>query len=636
MRKPNRSWRMSNTQNRSGPSQAFKPVADRRLWKTIPLLAAFYGLVWLYLDPSARYYASAPVFYLEGDFLLPFLKRPGGPLEYVSAGLAQLDYYAWLGAGVFSLLVALLGLGSSLLIGEPKSQFRWAGAFPGFILLVLYGQYSPPVIELAGGVLLALALLCGWRVWTTSSSLVRQAIFPFLAVALFYATGPFPCLLFIGAGGLHETFGRRDLGTALAGWLLVLPWMVGVVICNVDLGAVVRRWGNVTSIVAVAGLYAFLPALMAWGAFRARLRPGAKVQSPNPRKHSTVAGRGIFRFTARRLSIAGAGLAVLAVAISALTFDTERRALIRIQSEANRENWSGVLAAAARLRNCPTPARLQINRALFHLGRLTSDLFAFPQRSGVDLLASLSDGLAVCVPLSDTLLELGQVNLAEHYAHEALEWRGERPELLWRLARINLVKERPAAARVFLKRLGRVPFHRARAERWLRSLDRDPTMAGEEEIVRLRSFRVTSDLVERHFSTEELLGQLLQSNRQNRMALEYLMAHFLLTHQAEQVAANLFRLDAAGYSSRPRHLSEALAASWVSGGGNLGEARGRQVDPETADRFQRFREALKLHGGPGVVIEPSFAQAFGETYWFYDLVGRSAPQTSRGFFPRRL
>jgi hypothetical protein len=74
---------------------------------------------------------------------------------------------------------------------------------------------------------------------------------------------------------------------------------------------------------------------------------------------------------------------------------------------------------------------------------------------------------------SETLLELGQVSEAERLAHEALELEGDRPDLLWVLAQINVLKDRPKAARIFLNALRQVPFQCERAETRPRELDRD-------------------------------------------------------------------------------------------------------------------------------------------------------------------
>jgi hypothetical protein len=311
---------------------------------------------------------------------------------------------------------------------------------------------------------------------------------------------------------------------------------------------------------------------------------------------------------------------VAAVAVFVGTFDGERRAERRIQAAAEWQDWQAVLAAGSSLRTLPTPARLQVNRALFHTGRLADDLFAFPQRRGANLLASLADGPDVCLPLCDTMLELGQVNLAEHYVQEAEETRGEHPAMLWRLAKINLVKERPRAARVFLNRLRAVPFHRAEAARWLASLDQDSSGALLDDLRRLRTVRVRVDTVERVFPTEPLLEQLLKTNPQNRMAAEYLEAFFLLTGQVEPAVENRRLLERGASRELPRTLVEAVLIFNRRPGNQPVALPGLPGDQAEARRFDRFLAGLRQTGDRSA-IERTLAREFGDTYWFYDLFG---------------
>jgi hypothetical protein len=381
-----------------------------------------------------------------------------------------------------------------------------------------------------------------------------------------------------------------------------------------DLQAIVRGWGGARSIAVVALLYAFFPTAVIGRALGANL-PWRGGSGGGRRPGESVAG-GRWTWAAR------VGLGVVAAAVFVGTFDGERRAWRRIQSAAEWQDWNTVLAAGASLRTLPAPARLQVNRALFHTGRLTDDLFAFPQRREADLLASLMDGLDVCLPLCDTLLELGQVNLAEHYAQEAEEIRGEHPAMLWRLAKINLVKERPRAARVFLNRLRSVPFHRAKAERWLASLDQEPGADSLDGIRQLRAVRVRADTVERVFPTEPLLGQLLKTNPQNRMAAEYLEAHFLLTGQLEPAVENRRLVERGASHELPRSVVEAVLVFNRRPGSQPVALPGLPGDRAVARQFDRFLEVLGQVADKSTA-ERTLAREFGDTYWLYDLVGRN-------------
>jgi hypothetical protein len=231
-------------------------------------------------------------------------------------------------------------------------------------------------------------------------------------------------------------------------------------------------------------------------------------------------------------------------------------------------------------------------------------------------MPALTRGLEACRPQSETFLELGQVNLAEHFAHEALEWEGERPDILRLLAHINILKDRPKAARIFLNVLGQVPFQRKWARKCLRDLEADPRLPDNPELGQVRSRMVSSDLPHSALPTESVLRQLLQANRRNQMAFEYLMAHYLLTFEVNQFVEELGRLDDFQYSRIPRHYEEALLL-YQKVNGREADLRGRQIRPETRERFRQFIEAM----GRKILESPEGRQAcardFGDTYWYY-------------------
>jgi hypothetical protein len=90
------------TPAKTGCRNSQRPLPFATSGLALGALGGCYILIWLHLEPSARYHASAPVFFLDYDFFRPCLRRPGGLLEYAGGFLAQLDYRPWLGALVFA------------------------------------------------------------------------------------------------------------------------------------------------------------------------------------------------------------------------------------------------------------------------------------------------------------------------------------------------------------------------------------------------------------------------------------------------------------------------------------------------------------------------------------------------------
>lgn len=586
-------------------------------------MALVLGLVaWLCLlflvRPALRYHASAPLFFFDLAHFQSLSLRPGGVLEYAGGYLAQWDARPVLGAAIGASLIALTCWGGLILtrgLGWRHPAPLWLG---GLALLVLEGQYDVPARRLELGAALAVWALVAWQACRRLDGWLRVALFWAIAAGLYLVAGAAPTLWFVAAGGVCEWAGHGGLGRPLFCWLAAGIVWAGTMLVEPATGGG-QGWGGPVAKTALGLLALWLPALplMAVRAVRSRRPQGPAVDRPAPAGLVAESSVGP-RTGGWRAWIWGAGLAVAAVGLLLATVDVRRQRLVQIDQAAQAGQWNGVLEVARKLElPIPPATRLAIHMALFQTGRLKAELFAFPQQRGQDFFPSMREAPEVCGLLGDALLELGQVNLAEHFAHEALELAGDRPHLLWQLARINVLLDRPQAACVFLRRLRHVPFHREQAEVRLRALEADPTLAGEADIARVRLVRVREDRAESALPTEALLRQLLRSNPRNRLAYECWMGQCLLAARPEVLFPSLATLDELGYWETPRYLEEALAM------GQSATAGGRQPSEDTLRRWREFQTALNQGGGATPDNRLRLAPRFGDTYWYFSVFGRS-------------
>jgi hypothetical protein len=305
----------------------------------------------------------------------------------------------------------------------------------------------------------------------------------------------------------------------------------------------------------------------------------------------------------------------LGAAAAFLSFDRDRKALLRIDYLVDQGEWHQVLEQAGRLRAYSAVAVYDINRALCHLDLLSGRMFSYPQRAAEIFLPS-PDAPANLKALSAVLLELGQVNIAEHLAQEALEIYGECPSLLQRLTLINVLKGRPEAARVYLGRLDRTLWHREWAQSVRQALAADPGLTADPQLAQIRASMADDDFVG-YFTPEALLLQALEKNRRNRMAFQYLVGHYLLTGQLERLAQSLARLDDLASvfppPGLPEHCEEAMLLYVANTRGEQGlvpamSIHGRQIRPAAVERFRQFRQ---------LDARQALERGYGSTYWYY-------------------
>lgn len=596
--------------------------------------ALFFLYVWLRIEPALEYQHSGPVFFLSHFFFRPFLNYPGGLLDYAAAFLAQLNFYNWLGALVFTAsggLIFLVGRGVLQRFSgvTPERASDLAPFAPLFLLLLLRERYDSVSLTVSTGLLLGLASAVGYLSLPVTRAGWRLVACWLGAALLFYLAGFWPCVLFVLLAALFDGLRRRRWLLALGGVLSTVTLPIGISgFPDAEPARILVPWGEAKSVALAAALYLFFPLASVVFALFPRPAPTAPSATPERRGISSAAQHRRWWQTVGTRRAGALALFCLGWTWVWLGLDGTRKGQAQIEYYTRRQEYDKALAVAAGLQPMDAASETSLHLALYHTGRLPQDLFSFTNQTVWELLPGLGAGLETCRAQSQTLLELGLVNDAEHLAHEALEWDGDRPDLLRRLAEVNVLKDRPNAARIFLNRLDQVPFQREWARTCLRDLEANPRLTDRSALAQIRSQMVTNDLAHEGLPATALLQHLLSCNPSNRMAFEYLMAEYLLAGEVDKVVEGLGQLDAFGYAGVPRHFEEATLLFQRLKGVQV-VLRGRQIRPETVQRFRQFSDAMNRRAYETAEGRRALARDFGDTFWYHYYASQTAArQTS--------
>lgn len=603
--------------------------------------AAFLYL-WLRVDPHLLYRAfgvvipEMPLFSGGRTFLRQSLAMPAGLVGYVSGFLSQWYYYSWAGALILVLVAALL---TELV----RRHLAFAGlprpalviSLPAIAVFLIANQYRHPLypaLTVSMGLLFSLVFEhLPWR-----RPVIRATIHSILTI-IGYA--------FMGAGGLYVFAALTTIYLVLVRrqwWASVFAIGIsGVVIwCGAEYVyfllprtafLVATPWWADMSVgltmlsrTLLIGLYVFVPALVllmragrfAWGRRKTLSRPrkGKKEQAENLALASVARIVALF-------------LPVVALAIGLpLTYDKSAADFVRIHAYARQGQWSQLLDFARRLPRgmANTAINHEINRALYHTGRLPYEMFSFPQNPHALLLThekrpSNLTGLQLC----ELFIELGNINTAEKMASELLAAEGHLGTVLEKLAQINLIKGQTGTARVYLNVLQKDPIYRDTAREMLDGLRQGFAPDRAAWIDRIRSCMPTDPYgVTYGGSVEQILTGLLEHNPHNKMAFEYLMACHLLTRQLDKVIANLGRLDDFDYDGIPTYYEEAILISHTM--------RRQPIDPAALGispaTYERCKSFLQISRSLQTVKQQEalnrLVREFGSSYFFYYGFGR--------------
>ena len=302
---------------------------------------------------------------------------------------------------------------------------------------------------------------------------------------------------------------------------------------------------------------------------------------------------------------------MLAGSIAFLSHDNKLKTTLEVESYALHEMWPEVLEAFHR-----HPDNLYIvhtvNRALYHTGRLPYDMFSYPQHPDALFITSKIHVKAFW-RRSHIYIDLGVMNLAESALVESLVDLGERPMILKRLALINMAKGNIGTARTYLGALSKTLFDTEWANYYLDRIESDPNLSTDKEIQRVRQLMMEAEYGFTTYVPEKILLELLQKNRQNRMAFEYLMAWYMLTKQLNKFVQNLDRLDDFDYPDIPRHYQEAILIYEAFTGKKV-DLKEQQISNRTLRRARIFGNIVNRFSSRNRM---QAAGDFGDTYFFY-------------------
>jgi hypothetical protein len=605
--------------------------------RTVVFFGLLFAYLWLWVQPAliadCGTITNFPAFYKGWSFFRQSVHQPGGFVQYVSAFASQLFHYSWAGAAVITLQAWAICAGTGYLLRKADLPgARLLRFVPAILMLVAYARYSYHLPLFMGA--LASVLFASLYVQAAGRARSDAGVFLGLSVIL-YVAGAAASLPFAALCAAYELRRRRWRQSGLYLSIgLVLPYLLGVLIYRISLVNAytdllpvswrVLGWATREKMVATVYVAYLFPIAGVLTAALWRILAGR-------RSASNKARAGFLARSFARPAVAWTlgTLVLLAVggATALVTPDGGQRALLKVHHYACRRMWPEVLTAA---RRCPASvyAVNAIDRALYHTGRLGTDLFLYAQQPEA-LLITGDDHVVMYWHAFDTLMDLGLVNLAEKNLTECLETFGEQPAILERLATVNMVKGRTEAARIYLGVLQKTLFHQDWASERLARLDVDPSLAGDSEIQRLRVRYFRPDSPAEFYDRETMLSALIapagivgpQSRSSaranpNRMALEYLMAWHLLKGNLGKVAQQAERLSDFGYTQIPPLWQEAVLI-YTYGTGKPVDLHGLAIDPELDRRFKNFSGIVKDHGNDRAGAVPALARDYRGSYFFY-------------------
>ncbi len=589
-----------------------RPLTSKAL---LPLsFFAFYFLsVYIIVNPVLIYHGGStitnfPVFFTTPHFLHQHLVYPAGPGQYIYALVAQFFNFNAAGALIITAQTWLIFIALTYISKKLNAPaLRHLSYLPPLIILFLYNHYTFHFAAF-NTIAVQLILFC---LYLKLPSKIKPVALIIASPIIYYILGP-SLLYLVLLCIIYELLISKNYINAIiyAAQAAIIPYIIGVIYCDISLtnsycDLLPFSWKTTSfsdrskMLNFVYLLYA-LPVAITFlaGIFSIIKKTSLKTKNKNP-----------FYKTATLV-------AILAIALTAtsLAYDKKQKTFFAIDYYSYHKNWQKVLDLAEKLPNNFFAVH-HATAALYHSGKLNDGLFKYTQHPDA-LLFSDNKTISTNLTVFDIYLDLGIINLAEHYLARNISRLGERDIFLQRLAWINMIKGNTETAKTFLTALSKTLFQKEWANKQLKAIKQDPSLANNKEILSARKNMLQKNVSMATITHKDFLTYLLEANPENKMAFDYLMAWYIITKSTDKFINCLDQLPDFGYKQLPTVYQFAILAHTYSTKKNV-NLQGYKIPQQTIQYAKQFYALMNQYTGNEQLQLKILNEKYGDTYLYY-------------------
>ncbi len=590
-----------------------------RIILTLIFFLFFFLYIRFIVNPVLIFQQQNPVFFLDTKFLYEYMSYPGGIIEYISAFLSQFTYYPLIGAFIFTFIAVVVSLLTKAMYRAFNNgqQPIFIQFVPVVLWLPIFGNYYAP-LALSIGPLFSLLFFILYSKLLHQSWAIRFCIYIILTSILYYVSaGPF--ILFVLLCAFVEFIVKKKyiLSVIYLPMVVILPYLAAKLFFLVSLKSAYTHllpfrddyYFGIFPII----LYLIFP-VIAWMNF---------VRYQFKWDHITKRPMVINRYTKqlgkKKNLLKLTMLIIFTILLIVIYNNPMEKNYQLVNYYARFGKWQEILNLVDRNMSNSKIIAFQTCRALYHTGQLPNRLFQYRFDDNPDFLLFSNDLSPLWPSLkSDLLFDLGHLNESQHWIFESVSGWGYTSYDLQKLALINLAKDEIEVARMCLNLLIKTILFKDWAEYYLQIIDSRIMLSNDAELYKIRNRMVRNEFIINYVNPELDLVAILDGGQPNKMAFDYLMAYYLITHQLDRFFYYYKRIYDY-YDNIPIHYSEALLLYlFLYSQENL-DLSGYRVSAETNRNFQGFLAVIDRHEGDLAAARLEIINQFDGSYWVYFL-----------------
>ncbi len=422
-----------------------------------------------------HYQEQFQLFLFDGNYVWDIVRHPGGMADLLGRFCTQFFLFAWVGAAVIAVLLSAVQL--------LMTRLTWWGWLYGltFVPSFLLWIFLLDENALMGGIwAVLLTLIALWGLSRLPKGWIRRILIIIAIPILYWMVGP------AWEGTHYHRYPTVVPVLLYAAWLsaIILPFLVSL-FCK-------RKTPPQVSIVhcQLSILFVFL------------------VMGSQVCKNSNLKAEKVMKYD----------------------FMARYQQWNRILETINAEKPNNQIGVTVQ------------NLALAMHGMLADHLFDYHQNGLLGLLPDVGTDATSPLPTAEAFYQLGMITVAQRTVFEAqeaiLDFQ-KSGRCYKRLAQTYLILGNYEVARKYLMALQKTLFYSSWANETLPLLGNEEAIAQHPEYGRLRQCAYQEDFFFGDHVTADMLEKLYFSNTDNRLALEYLKAYYMLTGDREGYASFL-------------------------------------------------------------------------------------------------
>ena len=443
----------------------------------------FYGLAYPH---HLHYQEQYQLFLFDSSYVWEIVQHPGGVADLLGRFCTQFFLYAWVGALMIAVLLSVIQL---LMLRLVRWGWLYGLSYVPSFLLWLFLLDENALLGGVWAVLLTLLWILGMVLMLPSPAEKKSLrVVPMILIVL---TIPLLYRMVSPDGHYHR------YPTAVP-TLLYAAWLSAIVLPLVD--------------------------------------------------HFFKSQASSFKFQVSTFTVQSISFLLLAVVMGTMVWKNanfKAEKVMQYDFMACHQQWNRILATVnAEKPNNQIGVTVQ-NLALAMHGQLADHLFEYNQNGIAGLLPEVQRDATSPMPTAEAFYQLGMIAIAQRTVFEAqeaiLDFQ-KSGRCYKRLAQTNLILGSYEVSRKYLMALQKTLFYRQWANETLPLLGDEEAIAKHPEYGRLRKMLCHENFYFGDHVTADILESLFFSNTDNRLALEYLRAYYMLTGDRERYTQLLLHL----------------------------------------------------------------------------------------------